>query len=329
MREEAAAWLARLRGTPTPAEQAAFEEWYSADAHHAAAYDAVLETWSLVGRVADSRERRGGSPSAARHPRRRLYVLGAAAATIAILCLAFAAFADGLMPRGADRAVEFASRAGEIRTIQLADGSKVILDAATLLETDYSTNERRTRLLKGRARFFVARKQTRPFIVATNAGQVIAHGTVFDVALTGPTTTVSLIEGSVEVRPAANDNGRAPSPSVRLAPGQQVVLDDGKIAAEPAEAARPGFDWPNSMLSFENAPLGEIVAAANRSGTGRIALASPSLANLRFTGTFKATNTQQLANLLAGMFGLDLRRSNDRTLVLLSPADTDAKKIPG
>jgi ferric-dicitrate binding protein FerR (iron transport regulator) len=56
--------------------------------------------------------------------------------------------------------MEFASGGGEIRTLDLADGSRITLDAATLLQTAYSTDERRIVPLRGRARFAVAEAAT-------------------------------------------------------------------------------------------------------------------------------------------------------------------------
>jgi transmembrane sensor len=86
------------------------------------------------------------------------------------------------------------------------------------------------------------------------------------------------------------------------------------------------------MLSFEDAPLDQVVAAANRYSAVQIVLADPTVVSLRFTGTFKATDTEQLANLLAAMFSLDLTRGNDRMFVLRSspaPDNRGRKKIPG
>ena len=51
LRDEAAAWLARLRGASTAQDHAAFEAWYDADPDHAAAYEAVLESWDVSGRA--------------------------------------------------------------------------------------------------------------------------------------------------------------------------------------------------------------------------------------------------------------------------------------
>jgi transmembrane sensor len=311
LREQAAAWLARVRGGGAD-DQRAFKEWYQADPSHAAAYDAVLDSWEISEWV-------GATPLAqaranlARTNRRRRYLVGALAATVAAILLAFGAYSAGLVGRDPKAPVEFASRTGEIRTLVLDDSSRVTLDSASLVKVAYSRDERRVFLSRGRARFRVAHDQLRPFIVATPAGLVIAHGTVFDVALDRGRATVALLEGSIEVRspPLA---GRRPS-SRMLSPGQRVVLQGGDVPP-PTHSSKADVDWPHAMLSFENAPLGEVVAAANRFGLARIVLSDPALARLRFTGTFKVADGEQLASLLATAFDLELARSDDRTFVL-------------
>jgi transmembrane sensor len=328
LREESAAWLARLRGPSTPEDHAAFEAWYNAAPEHAEAYDAVLQSWEAAGLAKLTPAGRTRRDLKAGLAYRWRYAVAAAAAVMVIALFAFGAGARFLAPDAA-RPVEFASHKNEIRTIELADGSGVTLDTASLVRATYSPRERRVVLLRGRARFAVAHDSARPFIVATPAGSVIAHGTVFDVAFDGMRIMVSLIEGSIEIRPA-NATSKA-EVSQMLTAGQSVIVDGGKIetASRPSQA---DTNWPTGMLSFENAPLGEVVAAANRYSARGITLADPMLARLRFTGTFRATDTEQLARLVAAMFELELSQ-DDRGAFVLSPrraaADGDRRKNPG
>jgi len=150
LRGEAAAWLARLRGPSSAEDHAGFESWYNADPRHAAAYDAVLDSWESLGKLASKPA--GEAPAAlarTRHGRR--YAIAAAVALVIVL-LTFGAYGAGLLGRDVTRTVEFASRTGEIRSAQLADGSRVMLDTASLLQASYSVDERRVELLRGRAR---------------------------------------------------------------------------------------------------------------------------------------------------------------------------------
>jgi transmembrane sensor len=327
LREEAAAWLARLRGPSTPADHAAFEAWYNAAPEHAAAYDGVLQSWEASGlaRLTSAARARPSLQPRSRHPWR--YAIAVIAATIVIVLLAFGA--HGLVGTRTGQPMEFASGGGEIRTVDLADGSRITLDTATVLQTTYSADERRIVLLRGRARFAVAHDRARPFIVMTRLGSVVAYGTVFDVAFDGKRVRVSLLEGSVEVRRAAPANQAGSSRM--LTPGHSVIVEAGAIRV-PTDSTPAEADWPNAMLSFEDAPLDQVIAAANRHGPPDIVLADPMLTKLRFTGTFKAADTEQLARLIAASFKLELSRRHDGTLVLSSPrasTDTERKKIPG
>jgi transmembrane sensor len=308
LREEAAAWLARLRGPSTPEDHATFEAWYNAAPEHAEAYDAVLQSWEAAGLAKltpAGRTRRALKAGPAYRWR------FAAAALIVIALFAFGAGARFMAPDAA-RPVEFASHKNEIRTIELADGSRVTLDAASLVRAAYSPQERRV-VLRGRARFAVAHDNARPFVVATSAGSAIAHGTVFDVAFDGTRIKVSLIEGSIEIRPASAASKA--DASRMLTAGQSAIVGDGKIETVscPSQA---DTNWPNGMLSFENAPLGAVIAAANRYSARGITLADPMLAKLRFTGTFRATDTEQLARLVAAIFELELSQGDRGALVL-------------
>jgi transmembrane sensor len=326
LRAEAAAWLARLRGPSTPEDHAAFEAWYEAAPKHADAYEAVLQSWEAAGLARLTPAGQARSSLRAGRVYRWRYAIAAVAATVVVVLVAFGADGAVFAPNPA-RTVEFASGAGEIRTIELADGSRITLDAGSLLQTAYSADERRVVLVRGRARFTVAHSGKRPFVVATPVGLVIAHGTVFDVAFDGTRLKVSLLQGSVQVR-RAGVLSQAGASRV-LIPGQRVIVEGGKIGI-PTPASQTDTDWPAGMLSFEDAALGDVVAAANRRGSPAVVLADPSLAKLRFTGTFRAADTEQLAKLIAAMFQLELSRGDGGELVLSPTRSTpDREKIPG
>ncbi len=331
VREEAAAWLARLRGPSSAEDHAAFETWYGAHPDHAAAYEAVLESWDIAGLAGATPAGQSRARLAPTLAQRRRYAVAAIAATVVIALLAFGAYGAGFIARDPARPVEFASRSGEIRTIELADGSRVTLDTASLLRAAFSADERHITLLRGRGRFAVAHGDTRPFVVAAGTELVIAHGTLFDVAIDGDQVTVSLLQGSVEVRVAASDHRHASGLSRTLTPGQRVVLHAGEMPPPPTRVSETETRWANRMLTFENAPLGEVIAEANRYGPSRIVLADPALARLRFTGTFKAAETEQLARMIAATFGLGVSHDGNATVVLapLPVPERGTQKIPG
>ena len=104
---------------------------------------------------------------------------------------------------------------GERRSITLADGSTVDLNARSKLRIDFSQSERRVELLDGQALFQVAKDKNRPFIVASGAATVRAVGTQFDVYRKDSGITVTVLEGRVAVYSTvpAPAQGGSPQPS--------------------------------------------------------------------------------------------------------------------
>jgi transmembrane sensor len=222
-------------------------------------------------------------------------------------------------PSGSDAPVQLASHVGEIRSMDLPDGSEVTLDTESRLTILYTDNERRLRLDSGRARFRVAHGDPRAFLVEAGTTEVVAHGTIFDVDVAGARVAVSLLEGSVEVRPQAAASAPISSATTHLEPGQRLVVVPSS-APQPLKSEEQR--WTSGMLSFEDAELGEVIAAANRYSEVKIMLADPAIGRLRFSGTFDPREPDAFAQSLASLFHLRLDRDTDGTIHLRPSAAT-------
>src|SRR5690606_26847429 len=88
---------------------------------------------------------------------------------------------------------------GEQRTVTLADGSVIELNARSRIKVRYADRERAIDLLQGQALFRVAKDPTKPFIVASGGTYVRAVGTQFDVYKKSVGTVVTVVEGRVAV----------------------------------------------------------------------------------------------------------------------------------
>ncbi|WP_420829961.1 FecR family protein [Croceicoccus hydrothermalis] len=325
VRLAAAEWFARMRGPDAERHRAEFETWYRAHSAHAAAYDRMGLRWDqsgLVGHTPSGRARQG-LPEAPqrRFPVRALALVASAAAIIVVVTLLLSARGNVPMqdpgPQVTNNNTSVETPRGDIRRMRLPDGSVVTLDSDSRIVVAFTSGERRLRLVAGRARFEVAHEADRPFIVAVGGGEVVATGTRFDVSVIGGKPSVRLIEGSIEVRrPATSAAADTGASMVRLKPGQMALVD----TPAPAELApTAGERWVSGTLSFENAPLADVLAEANRYATRQVRLGDPSLGSLRFTGGFRAGNPDQLAKALASGFELRIDRGPDGDLVLARP----------
>lgn len=318
VRAEAIAWLTRLRSPDGAEDHETFQDWYAADPQHADIYDDVLGTWdstALAARTSAGEMPRRLDLKPDTRPRFRIAVAAAAALVLVVLS------GVGLQRFGAFWAswtdpAEVASRIGEIRTVTLTDGTRVTLDTNSALAIAYTAVQRRLTLEHGRARFDVAHDPTRPFIVTAGGGMIIAHGTLFDVDLQQHRVTVSLLRGSVEVRNEAVGQVDKVRTGRLLKPGQRLALEQHIPPGSPIGLRAVETRWPSGMLSFEDAPLGEVVTAANRYNSVQIVLAAPAVRALRFTGTFAARDAQGLARMLSATFNLDLSHEDHGSLIL-------------
>lgn len=310
----AAQWFGLMQGPATGEERAAFAVWHAEPAN-AAAYARLTAAWDQSMFLANRPIGRNRDLSRARRWRPGGALLAAGIAGLAIVSGGIAANRAGwFAPDPRPGAIELAAGTGVIRTIQLPDGSRVTLDRGAAIRDLSSAGERRIILLRGRARFDVAHDAARPFVVDAGEGRVIAHGTVFDVAVEGPAVRVVLVRGAVEVRGRGYGKPGA-APAHMLAPGDELLLQDGIGAPTRADAAT--LAWPGAaMISFDAAPLRDAVAAFNRTSVQAIRLEAPGAASHRLSGAFRRDDPQGFADAVAISFGLDATRGPDGSIIL-------------
>jgi len=313
LRRQASAWIARLNGSSGAEDRLEFERWYHASPDHAEAYERLAALFHAAGRARRPDPVLSPSLQPARRERSRPFRFAVAsgvalAALLGILLLAARSVTP--VPGHHSQFGTLASADGETRRIVLADGSEVLLSPGTRLEVALDAGERRLRLVRGEGRFAVAHED-RPFVVSANGTDVVARGTRFVVSLSSDRTTVSLIEGRVDV--SHSEGGTGSRRVTRLQPGQQLVVEapaapraSPRGAAAPAE---PGTRVPQqAMLQFDDTPLREAVEQVNARGRPPVRIGSGDIGSLRVTGAFRAGDTAGFAQSVAAALGLELER---------------------
>lgn len=253
----------------------------------------------------------------------------AVATVLAVMVFAGAWY---LMPStpGPSASPVYATQVAEVREVPLDDGSIVTLGGRSALDVEFTSTERTVRLASGEAFFSVSHDAARPFVVLAGDTRIRVVGTKFNVNYDGGRVRVSVLEGVVEVMRADGSTeriagGTAPAPAspVRLAAGQQLVAaNDAPLQApEPLRGSAPGA-WREGRLNYQDAPLAEIVADANRYRTGEIRIMSPALANERLTTSFRTSQIDQMLDSLPNTLPLTMRRNPDGTVELRSRGGT-------
>jgi transmembrane sensor len=350
MYEEAAEWLVRHRDGPLEAmDKKAFDAWLRISPEHIRAYLEISAVWEDVSSVelgfgssaAELIERakgaapvvplserqgpvaeRGSRLAAGKHPSTKgatrtspaVWHRVRFAATIATLCVA-----AGLISwwvRGPD----YSTGIGEQRSITLADGSMVELNAQSNIRVRFVRHERDIDLVRGQALFHVAKDATRPFIVRAGDTVVRAVGTQFDVNELRGGTIVTVVEGLVAVLGTqapgsmslnANETSSRRQVTDALLKGlrgnmRPIFLSSGEqltiTAAHLAETAHVNLAtvtaWTQHRFMFDAAPLSEVVEEFNRYNVRQLVIASPELDEFRINGFFSSTDPSLLLQFL-------------------------------
>jgi transmembrane sensor len=188
---EIAKTYVELPAAPAPGklDVAALIAYARSDANVVPLHSRASEIHALrFGTSGGSLDEGGAGPT----PRVRRPFFAAAAVALAVVI-------GGAVWWQAHRYPLYATDIGERRSITLADGSTVDLNARSKLRIEFSSAERRVELVDGQALFQVAKDKQRPFIVHSGDATVRAVGTQFDVYRKDSGTTITVLEGRVAV----------------------------------------------------------------------------------------------------------------------------------
>jgi transmembrane sensor len=204
-----------------------------------------------------------------------------------------------------------------VRTVTLQDGSEVILGGATSIRTSFSSDTREIFLTDGEALFRVKKDAARPFVVSAAEGVARAVGTAFDVHRGPEGTTVTVVEGLVEVRPPSGTEDR----TMQLHPGDQVSLAlGGKLGQARHVNADEVTSWRTGRKVFIDQSLVSVVADLNRYSAKPIALAATDAAGVRITGTVKVDGIEPWLRALEPLAGVQVTENEHGIVLAASPA---------
>jgi len=150
-------------------------------------------------------------------------------------------------------------KGGEYKIV-LSDGTKVWLNAATVLQYPTSFRERTERkvtLVSGEAYFEVAKDRKHPFIVHSRDQRLMVLGTHFNINTYEKFIKTVLLEGSVKL------NSTQSSDSTKLKAGEKSVIVRNKFEKTDADIALE-MAWIKGKMKFKNADLKSILSEAER-----------------------------------------------------------------
>lgn len=293
---EAADWLVLLQsGDATDADRAALVRWRARSAMHEAAWRRAEDLLAAFSRV-PPRLARGTLNRLGGLRRRQMLRLGLIGIALpgAWLALRHSSWQGWT--------ADLRTGVGAQRTVTLADGSRLVLNTSTAVDVAFGPKERRLTLVHGEIVIATstARDESRPFVVGTADGDLRALGTRYAVRRTGDDTFAAVLEGGVEIRPAATAD------FLILSAGQQTTFSTRRIG--PPRPTEPGVAaWEQGMLLARDMRLGDAVDELGRYHRGLLRC-DPRVAHMTVSGAFPLDDIQASVDLLGKTLALRISR---------------------
>jgi len=182
---------------------------------------------------------------------------------------------------------EIVEASSKIKELQLADGSKVWLNAGSTLSypADFSATERPIKL-NGEAFFEVSKDVNRPFQVTTNRTTVTVLGTEFNVRDIADEKTfeVSVQEGKVQVQKNQS------SQKVILVKNEKAIYEEKNNSLKKVtDKNLNAISWKRESLKFQNTTLEEALSILENQFKIKVNLENKNLIKCSFSGRYKTT----------------------------------------
>jgi len=311
IQSEATAWWVRLDSDQTnPQQIAAFQQWLKQNPAHQTAFDKITQLWGELDAIktlpihSPNQCLPDNSINSRQHPFNFSRFLQYSSALALCCILAW------ISPLGLYLQADFHTDIGEMRTINLSDGSTVHLNSNSALSVSMSSDSRQLSLLKGEAWFIVSPDKNHPFQVHAESGIVTALGTAFNIRLHNDSAEVTVTEHSVAI---ALDQQ-----TTRLEQGQRLTYNKqhGINAAQPVDT-NLATAWQRGKLIFQNQVLGEVITELNRYYShGALLISDDSIAQRRVNGVFHTDKPLAVIDALESALQIHTTRIGEYLIVL-------------
>ena len=210
---------------------------------------------------------------------------------------------------------DYVTGRGQKSIVDLADGTRLTLDADSAIDVAFANGRRDVRLLRGRAFFDIAHDREHPFAVQAAERVITALGTQFDVSLLSGGLQVVLAEGSVSVGMVSDDGS---GPPVKLKPGQAFSAPKGGAGKVTTADVDKALAWKQGVVEFRDQPLSEAIVDLNRYTRAKIIIKDPRVAALRITGVFKTGDIKRFGRSVAEVLPVRMIARDADTYELVS-----------
>ncbi|MCE6991084.1 FecR family protein [Dyadobacter sp. CY323] len=212
------------------------------------------------------------------------------------------------------RPVRFQTPYGKQRSVTLADGSRITLNANSELTVrqDFENGAKREVWIRGEAFFDVA-KMTRdgkkiPFIVHTDQLDIHVLGTAFNITNRRGRVDVALEHGSVKLVDAHNAAN-----TILLEPGEKATqtITDALLKKEIVDV-KEYSGWRRKVFQYKGKKLRELAEMIGDSYGIEVIIENEALKEETFTGSFPTDSVETFFEKLGKLYPLEIAKNGDK-----------------
>lgn len=305
--DEALNWFTLLRNREPDADtRRAFALWLMQSPRHEDEFRNLEAIWGSKSFIEAVRSL--PVDPAIRRPRLSRWTIRVAAAAAVVL------FAAGLWQYPSLKIAwqaDHMTATGDQSTIQLPDGSSMILNTASAVALDFEAGRRSVKLLRGEAFFDVRHDPEHPFVVTANFAEVVVRGTAFSVRTENAEDDVVLERGLVQVSCLCDRSDKA-----ELHPGEAVSVSATAVSSVRSADPSRSLAWREGRIAFEDARLGVVLDELRRYHGGQIVVIDDRVNRLVVTGNYRLDNVEGAIRTLADAAGVGMTRVPGGLIIL-------------
>ncbi len=334
--DEASVWVTKMDNGLTADEERALRQWMSASDENRDLLLGMAKLWDRMDALSRLSEIFPHPAIQLSEP--RWHALGLAASVLIAVLVGMwgvTKLAPSDLSGAQDTAVAAAFKntyetaIGEHSTVNLSDGTQLILNTNSLVTVDYSEQHRLLRLKRGEIHVQVAQDKDRPFSVIVGDKIVQAVGTAFSLEITSDQQIELVVtEGKVLVGVHQKPQGGtveatprvlAPS-SVMVAAGEELILGSAEeeITEVSPEDIEVKLSWRQGNLIFRGESLEDAMTEIGRYTTVEFVILDDDLKTVRIAGLFRAGDVDGLLATLRENFDISYERTEDGKILLNS-----------
>lgn len=194
---------------------------------------------------------------------------------------------------------------GEVKAVRLSDGSRVMLNANSVLRVPvlFLPYRERSAELAGEADFTIIHSSDdRRFVVKTSRGvNIVVLGTEFVVRSRKERFRVALHSGKITLEQPAQSQTQ---PQLTLQPGDVVSLNEtDHLRLVSHQPTRELSAWKDHLFVFDRQSLPEVLVTLEEVFGVSVKLGNDSLATHRITGRFRAERAEDLLDVITQLTG--------------------------